>query len=85
MLKLGLKTLGWWSSSTLLEDSLRSFLVKLGKRKTFLFPDISKKDQSDPASRVVKLALKPKNNQGCALRKIEGSPAYDLYKKIKIF
>ena len=28
-------------------------------------------------------ALKPKNNK--ALRKIEGSPAYYLYEKIKIF
>jgi len=34
-------------------------------------------------SEALNWALKPTNNQ--ALRKIEGSLAYDLYEKIKIF
>ena len=38
--------------STLLAESLRSFLDKLGKRKAFLFPNLSRKDRSDSASRV---------------------------------
>ena len=38
---------------TLLAESLQSFPKKSGKRKaTFLFPDLSRKDRSDSASRV---------------------------------